>query len=155
MAKKKKVKKPAKKRKLKKRNKRKKVNKVKRNVKKRLAKKKKAKNKKSSVRKPKPKPKPKQQPADILPWRKALPGEILLGVVEDYFSHVNVLATTLQTAVQVGNKIHVRGHTTDLMSPVTSMQIEHQPVESAGSGDSIGIKIGQKVRKGDYIYKIY
>lgn len=90
----------------------------------------------------------------VLAWRVALPGESFIGVVEDYFSHVGVFATALKAPVQQGDKIHVRGHTTDLIFTADSMQIEHQPVQTANTGDSIGIKASQRVRKGDYIYKI-
>lgn len=97
--------------------------------------------------------KSKQAPV-LLPWRDALPGERFVGVVEDYFSHVGVLASTLKDRVQIGNRLHVRGHTTDLVMELQSMQIEHQPVSQAGPGDSIGIKVSQRVRKGDYIYTV-
>jgi len=89
-----------------------------------------------------------------LPWRQPLAGEVFIGIVEDYFSHVGVLATTLKNSLDLSSRIHVRGHTTDIVHAVNSMQIEHNSVSSAVSGDSIGIKICQKVRKGDYIYKI-
>src|SRR5688572_8465216 len=55
----------------------------------------------------------------------------LIGRVEDFFAQVNVIALTLKAPVQVGNTIHIKGHTTDLTEPVTSIQIDHAPVQSA------------------------
>ena len=88
-----------------------------------------------------------------MPWRVPLAGESFIGMIEDYFSHVSVCALTLKGTVNVGDTLHVRGHTTDLIQKVYSMQIEHQVVQSGNKGDSIGIKVDQRVRKGDYIYK--
>lgn len=88
-----------------------------------------------------------------LPWRQPLAGETWIGVVEDYFSHVGVIATTLKAALAVGDKIHVRGHTTDMAEAVDSLQIDHGPVAAAAPGDSVGIKVIGKCRAGDYIYK--
>jgi len=50
--------------------------------------------------------------------------------------------------------IHIQGHTTDLNEEVKSMQIEHDAVESAKKGDSIGIKVTDKVRRKDKVFKI-
>lgn len=88
-----------------------------------------------------------------LPWRKPLAGETWIGVVEDYYSHVGVIATTLKAALAVGEKIHVRGHTTDMAEAVDSLQIDHAPVAAAAAGDAVGIKVIGKCRAGDFIYK--
>ncbi|MBD3271093.1 MAG: hypothetical protein GF384_00980 [Elusimicrobia bacterium] len=140
--------------------KRKKVSKKKKVRKTKKATKAKKTSKKKKVKKSKPKSSRKKKSVKpavtplVLPWRAPLPGEVFIGVVEDYFSHVNVLATTLKAPVSVGARIHVRGHTTDMIQPVSSMQIEHRTVLNASPGDSIGIKVGQRVRKGDYIYRV-
>lgn len=89
-----------------------------------------------------------------LPWREPLKGEKFLGVVEDFFGHIGVVAFTLKAPLNVGDAIHVRGHTSDFTHTVTSMQINHAPVSSAQVGGSVGIKVDQKARKGDYIYKV-
>jgi putative protease len=54
----------------------------------------------------------------------------------------------------MGDKIHFRGHTTDLEVVVDSMQINNAPVEEAKSGDSVGVKVSDRVRKGDSVYKV-
>ncbi|MCH8065247.1 MAG: translation elongation factor-like protein, partial [Chloroflexi bacterium] len=50
--------------------------------------------------------------------------------------------------------IHIKGHTTDLEQVVDSMQIEGQPVEEAKVGDKIGIKVRERCRDGDVVYKV-
>jgi putative protease len=76
-----------------------------------------------------------------------------IGEVTHYFSKIGVMALDLTDALTVGEKIHVKGHTTDVIVTVGSMQIEHQDVQKAGPGDSIGIKVGEKVRPGDMVYR--
>ena len=71
----------------------------------------------------------------VLPWRAPLPGESKIGVVDDYFGHIGVIAFTLEKPVSVSQKVHVRGHTTDLLQTVESMQIGHPAVSSANAGD--------------------
>lgn len=80
--------------------------------------------------------------------------EIKLGEVEDYFSHIGVVALILEAALVVGDTIHIHGHTTDLTQKVESMQINHVPQESAKRGDSVGIKVNDKCRKGDKVYGV-
>lgn len=92
-------------------------------------------------------------PAPALPWRQPLPGETFIGVVEDYFGHLGVVALTLNQPLAVGDRIHVRGHTTDLIQVIESMQIGHQGVQAAGPKDSVGLKVGDKCRNGDYVYR--
>jgi putative protease len=77
-----------------------------------------------------------------------------IGVVEDYFAKISVIAVKLEGELKVGDKIHIKGHTTDFIQTVESMQIEHQQVDVAKKGDSVGIKVEQRCRKGDVVYKI-
>ena len=89
-----------------------------------------------------------------LPAEKQVVGGVLLGRVEDYFAHVSVMALKLLAPVSVGNMIRIKGHTTDITQKVESMQIEHQPVQAASAGDSVGIKIADRARRTDVVYKI-
>ena len=84
----------------------------------------------------------------------AVPKGKPLGEVEDYFSRISVIAITLKDSLTVGDTIHVHGHTTDFKERVESMQISHEPVTSAKKGDSVGIKVGEKCRKGDDVYRV-
>lgn len=78
----------------------------------------------------------------------------LLGKVEDYFAHINVIALTLKGPLSAGDTIRVKGHTTDLIQKVESIQTEHLPVSAAKAGDGVGIKISGRCRRGDKVYKI-
>ena len=80
--------------------------------------------------------------------------ELKLGAVDDYFAKVGVIALKLEDEVAVGDTIHVKGHTTDFTQTITSMQIEHVNVQKASKGDSIGIKVNERARKGDIVYKV-
>ena len=89
-----------------------------------------------------------------VPAEKQIVGGVLLGSVEDYFAHVGVMALQLLAPVAVGDVIRIKGHTTDITQKVESMQIEHQPVQAASVGDAVGIKIADRARKTDLVYRI-
>ena len=77
-----------------------------------------------------------------------------VGIVKDYFAKVGVAGIDLEGTLRVGDTIHIKGHTTDLEQVVESMQIEHDQVEEAKSGDAIGIKVNDRCRGGDVVYKV-
>jgi len=77
---------------------------------------------------------------------------VLLGRVEDYFAHINVIALTVKAPFSLGSKIHILGHTTNLEQTVDSMQIDHQAISTAKAKDAVGIKIQGRSRKGDYVF---
>lgn len=80
--------------------------------------------------------------------------EETIGTVSDFFAHPVVAAIELTAALAVGDKIHIKGHTTDLELVVKSMQIDNVDVKEAKKGDSIGVKVGERVRKQDTVYKV-
>lgn len=77
-----------------------------------------------------------------------------IGVVNDYFAKIGVAGIDLEGPLKVGDTIHIKGHTTDLELTVESMQIEHQQVQEAKAGDAIGVKVPDRCRDGDVVYKI-
>jgi putative protease len=77
-----------------------------------------------------------------------------IGVVSDYFAHVGVAGIDLEGPLRVGDTIHIKGHTTDMEIVVESMQIEHEQVQEAKTGDAIGIKVPDRCRHGDPVYKV-
>ncbi len=77
-----------------------------------------------------------------------------VGVVRDYFARVGVAGIDLEATIRVGDTIHIKGHTTDLELPVESIQIEHEQVDEAKAGDAIGIKVPDRCRGGDVVYKV-
>jgi translation elongation factor EF-1alpha len=77
-----------------------------------------------------------------------------IGRVRDYFARVGVIGVDLTGKLKVGDTIHIQGHTTDITQVVESMQIEHESVEEAGPGDSVGIKVPDRCRAGDHVYRV-
>jgi putative protease len=80
--------------------------------------------------------------------------EAEIGLIVDFFARPVVAAIQLTGELNVGDKIHIKGHTTDMEIVVNSMQIHNQNVSVARAGDSIGIKVTDKVRHGDKVYKV-
>jgi len=77
-----------------------------------------------------------------------------IGVVSNYFEHVNVIAINLTASLKIGDKIKVVGGDIDFEQVVESMQIHNKPVKSAKKGDDVGIKITGKARKGYRVFKV-
>ena len=80
--------------------------------------------------------------------------EEIIGTVSDFFAHPVVAAIELTASLNLGDKIHIKGHTTDLELVVDSMQIDNVAVNEAKAGDSVGVKVSERVRKDDEVYKV-
>ena len=77
-----------------------------------------------------------------------------IGYVSNYFGKISVAAIEITNGtLSVGDTIHFVGNTTDCKTAVDSMQIEHKSVTEAKKGDSVGIKVSEKVRRQDKVYK--
>ena len=77
-----------------------------------------------------------------------------IGKIAHYFTKIGVAVIDLTAPLSVGDKIAVKGATTDLEQTVESMQIEHENVEAAKAGDSVGLKVKGRVRESDAVYKV-
>lgn len=77
-----------------------------------------------------------------------------IGTVNDFFARPVVAALELTAPLKVGDKILIKGHTTNIEMTVASMQINNVNVNEAKKGDNIGIKVTDRVRKGDTVYKV-
>ncbi len=80
--------------------------------------------------------------------------EKIIGKVSDFYAQPVVAGIELTAALKVGDKIHIKGHTTDLEMSVDSIEINNVQVQKAKARDSIGVKVGERVRKGDTVYKV-
>ena len=80
--------------------------------------------------------------------------ETEIGKVSDFFARPVVAAIDLTGGLKVGDRIHIKGHTTDVEMTVASMQIDNKDVAEAKNGQSVGIKVPDRVRKGDNVCKI-
>ena len=77
-----------------------------------------------------------------------------IGVVTHYFGHLDVGIIKLKDSLKIGDTIHFKGHTSDFEQVVESMQIEHQDVQEAKSGEMVGLKVKEHVREHDVVYKV-
>ncbi len=80
--------------------------------------------------------------------------EVEIGKVSDFFSRPVVAGVELTATLKQGDKIHIKGHTTDMELIIDSMQINNIDVKQAKAGDDIGIKVSERVRRGDIVYKV-
>ena len=80
--------------------------------------------------------------------------EIEIGKVSDFFARPVVAGIELTAALKQGDKIHIVGHTTDMEIIISSMQLDNKNVTEAKAGDAVGIKVSDRVRRGDTVYKV-
>jgi len=78
-----------------------------------------------------------------------------IGKITHYFSKINVGVLELtKDELKIGDTIHIKGHTTDFYQKVESMQVEHQPVDSAKPGEAAGLRVENPVRQHDLVFKV-
>ena len=96
---------------------------------------------------------PKKSPPKITKKPKISYGE-LVGKVTHYFPHVQAAVVKVKTAkLRIGDHLHFKGHTTDFKLPLTSMQVDHDPIQEARKGAEIGVQVPARVREGDSVYR--
>jgi putative protease len=76
-----------------------------------------------------------------------------IGAVTHWYAHLSVAAIRLTAPLAVGDRIHIRGHTTDLVETVGSMEVDHRRVERAGPGDDVALAVEGHVREHDLIFR--
>ena len=76
-----------------------------------------------------------------------------IGKVTHFFNKISVAVVELKAPLAVGDHIVIKGPTTNFEQTVESMQIEHENIERAEAGQSIGLKVAQRVREKDIVYK--
>lgn len=78
-----------------------------------------------------------------------------IGEITHYFDNIDVGIIELTSgALEVGDRIHIKGATTDFEQDVESLQIEHEDIEEAETGEEVGTKVQNRVRGGDEVFKI-
>jgi len=80
--------------------------------------------------------------------------EVEIGKVTDYFAKPVVAGVELSGVLKIGDRIHIKGSTTDMELTIESMQINRVDITAAKSGDLVGIKVPDRVRRGDKVYKV-
>lgn len=78
---------------------------------------------------------------------------VKVGDVSHYFTNIEVAVVEVIDKLKVGDRIAIRGTTTDFTQLVESMQIDHEQVTEAAPGDSIGLVVKDRVRMGDKVFK--
>ena len=81
--------------------------------------------------------------------------EELVGVIVKFFAKPSVAALEVTNgSIKPGDLLHYKGHTTDFTEQVSSIQIDNQAVEEAKAGDMVGIKVKERVRENDSVYRV-
>ena len=78
---------------------------------------------------------------------------IEIGRITHFFSKINVAVIELKAPLKVGDTIVVKEPPADSQQVVESMQIEHKNVQTGEAGQSIGLKVIQRVRETDVVYR--
>ena len=76
-----------------------------------------------------------------------------VGRISHFFTKINVAIIEVTDTLSVGDRIFIKGPTTDLEQTIDSMEIEHAKVQQAEAGQSIGMKVNARVRENDVVYK--
>jgi putative protease len=80
--------------------------------------------------------------------------EVRVGTISHIYKKIGVAIVDLSEPLQVGDTIHISGHHTDLTQKVDSIQIEHQDVQKAERGQSIGVRVNGEVREHDLVFRV-
>ena len=91
----------------------------------------------------------------IPPVEEPAQNEVAAGVVTHYYSHLGVAVIQVNKGeIRTGDTFHVKGHTTDFTQTIDSMEYEHQHVEVASAGRSVGLKVKDHAREHDIVYLV-
>jgi hypothetical protein len=94
-------------------------------------------------------------PGSIPPVEEPSLLEEAIGIVTHYYSHLGVAVVQVNKgSLKTGDRIHIIGHSTDFTQTVASMEYEHQHVDLASAGQSVGLKIADHAREHDIVYLV-
>lgn len=80
--------------------------------------------------------------------------DIRIGTVTHYYNHLGVAVLELDDPLELGDIVLILGHTTELIQEVTSLEVNHHKLQSAGPGKEVALQVGEAVRAGDLVYKV-
>lgn len=78
----------------------------------------------------------------------------LIGKIIHYYDKIGVAVLDLSGDLKAGETIRISGHGNEFTQTVSSMQVEHQQIEQAKKGDTVGMKTDQPVKEGDEVYQV-
>ena len=96
---------------------------------------------------------PKTPVSEIAPEQQIV-GAVFLGKIKDYYARQGAATLVLEAALSLGETIRVKGFTTDLTQKVDHLEVNHRSVPGAVPGEGVGIKLADRARVGDAVYKI-
>lgn len=79
---------------------------------------------------------------------------VCIGEVTHYYNRIGVAVLSLVEPIHIGDMVHFWGHTSDFQQRVVSLQIEHQAVQEAEPGQDVALRVDQRVRRNDKVYRI-
>lgn len=79
--------------------------------------------------------------------------ETVIGRVTHYYPKISVAAVILEDHISKGDRIHIRGPNDDVHQMITSMEIEHVPIDEAENGQDVGIRVIERVHEGDIVLR--
>ena len=81
--------------------------------------------------------------------------KLMIGKISHYFGNIKVAVIKLSGALKIGDVVRiVGGEETDFTQPIKSLEVEHKKIEKAKKGESVGLKVKEKVREGYKVYKV-
>jgi translation elongation factor EF-1alpha len=94
-------------------------------------------------------------PGSVPSVEEPAPHEVAVGVVTHYYSHLGVAVVQVNTgSIKTGDRIHIKGHTTDFTQAVGCLEYEHRHVDQADAGQSVGVKVVDHAREHDIVYLV-
>jgi putative protease len=77
-----------------------------------------------------------------------------VGTIIHFYPKIMVAVVKVSDSLKVGETIRIAGHTTDFTQTVDSLQIEHQQVQEVPKGETVGLRVAERVREGDKVYRV-
>ena len=77
-----------------------------------------------------------------------------IGSIGEYFARIGVAGLRLTATLKRGDTVHIKGHTTDLQFTADTIEIDRVPVEQGNPGDHVGMRVPDRVREGDRVYRV-
>ena len=82
--------------------------------------------------------------------------ETKIGTVTHYYTHLHVATVSIDDGeLHTGDTIHIKGHTSDFIQTIDSMELEHESAEVAKPGDNVGIEMDEYTREHDSVYVVH
>ena len=84
----------------------------------------------------------------------AEPSMEVVGRIERFYAKPSVAIVALSATLRVGERLYLKGHTTDFQQSVESLEVDHQPVREAQACQTVGLKVAQRCRPHDVVYRL-